>query len=84
MVMEDMHLVDTFHFDPQRQSECGGPVCCPGEQPRFQPDPFPTAAFQALELDLTLHVFEPSERVFRDTGVPCFPCVLTSLCIPCW
>ena len=78
---EDL-LLANFMLDLS-SNQCGYPICCPGNQPKFiEVNFFPTSLTDmGIENDLR-EFFEESEKIFYETGMPMFPCVLHHFCLP--
>ena len=78
---EDL-LLANFMLDLS-SNQCGYPICCPGNQPKFvEVNFFPTSLTDmGIENDLR-EFFEGAEKIFHETGMPMFPCILHHFCLP--
>ena len=80
MSLHEDVVVESYRLD-LTMSQCGYPLCCPGDQPKFVPNPFPSQAAQAADVQLGTF-FSESEEIFHETGMPMFPCMLHHFCLP--
>lgn len=56
-------VLEVFYLDPT-SSECGYPICCPGDQPKFIRPQFESQAVAEIGLASQLEeFFEESEKV---------------------
>ena len=74
MTNSDDITITTFYLD-LASDECGYPICCPGNQPKFVEISFFPSQVSEIEDDLR-KLFEDAKEVFQETGMPPFPCIL--------
>jgi len=75
-------VLTTFYLDLS-SSQCGYPICCPGDQPHFQPVPFLPENIQTLNIESDVkQVMGEIDGIFHNTGMPMFPCILHHFCLP--
>ena len=80
MTNPDNITITTFYLD-MASDQCGYPVCCPGNQPKFVEVSFFPSQVSEIEDDLR-KLFEDAKEVFHETGMPMFPCLLHHFCLP--
>ena len=78
---EDL-LLATFLLDMQ-SDQCGYPICCPGNQPKFQEVNFFPTSISHLNMEADIReLMEDTAKIFHETGMPMLPCLLHHFCLP--
>lgn len=75
--------VETYPLD-LTSDQCGYPLCCPGNQPKFRKPAFPNDYINYhLDMwpDMEEFILESGE-IFHKTGMPMFPCLCHHFCLP--
>lgn len=75
--------IESYRLDLS-SDQCGYPICCPGNQPKFIPPAFPNSYIDGhLGMWPELKEFmSDAAEIFRVTGMPMCPCIAHHFCIP--
>ena len=78
---EDL-LLATFLLDMQ-SDQCGYPICCPGNQPKFQEVNFFPTSISHLNMEADIReLMDDTAKIFHETGMPMLPCLFHHFCLP--
>jgi len=74
--------LETFYLNAD-SSQCGYPICCPGEQPHFKLPRFSSKTLRDSGIQAELEqLFASADEIYYDTGMPMFPCICHHFCLP--